>query len=109
MGNEQHRKEGLLTERPSPTLSGGMDAVLLLGRYGHQGAAGEGMEFLAEAVRSPDRYLAVRTAIAERGLTSLPEGLEACAQVGARKILEIPVFFGRDRSLTHWLSKAAYR
>ncbi|MDP8972564.1 MAG: CbiX/SirB N-terminal domain-containing protein [Actinomycetota bacterium] len=67
------------------------------------------MEFLAEAVRSTGRYLAVRTAIAERGLTSLPEGLEACAQAGARKITVIPVFFGRDRSLIHWLSKSAYR
>ncbi len=98
-----------MAERPSLTLSGGVDAVLLLGRYGHQGAAGEGMEFLAEAVQSTGRYLAVRTAIAERGLTSLPEGLEACAQTGARKILVIPVFFGRDLSLIHWLSKAAYR
>lgn len=83
--------------------------MLLLGRYGHQGAAGEGIEFLAEAVRSTDHYLAVRTAIAERGFTSLPEGLEACAQAGARKILVIPVFFGRERPLIHWLSKAAYR
>jgi hypothetical protein len=91
------------------TLSGGVDAVLLLGRYGHQGAAGEGIEFLAEAVRATGRYPVVRTAIAERGLVSLPEGLEACAQVGARKILVIPVFFGRDRSMIHWLSKAAYR
>ncbi len=83
--------------------------MLLLGRYGHQGAAGEGMEFLAEAVRATGRYLAVRTAIAERGLASLPEGLEACAQAGARKILIILVFFGRDRSLIHWVSKTAYR
>jgi (2Fe-2S) ferredoxin len=93
----------------SSTLSGGVDAVLLLGRYGHQGAAGEGIEFLAEAVRTTGRYQVVRTAIAERGLVSLPEGLEACAKVGARKILVIPVFFGRDRSMIHWLSKAAYR
>lgn len=99
---------GSLKRRDS-TLSAGVDAVLLLGRSGHQGAAGEGMEFLAEAVRATDRYLAVRTAIAERGLASLPEGLEACAQAGARKILVIPVFFGRDRSLIHWLSKTAYR
>jgi (2Fe-2S) ferredoxin len=96
-------------ERTDSTLSGGVDAVLLLGRYGHQGAAGEGMEFLAEAVRATGRYPVVRTAIAERGLGSLPEGLEACAGAGARKILVIPVFFGRDRSLVHWLSKAACR
>ena len=96
-------------ERRNSTLSGGVDAVLLLGRYGHQGAAGEGIEFLAEAVRATGRYPAVRTAIAERGLASLPEELEACAQAVARKILVIPVFFGRDRSLVHWLSKAAYR
>ncbi len=96
-------------ERRDPTLSGGVDAVLLLGRSGHQGAAGEGMVFLAEAVRATGRYLAVRTAIAERGLASLPEGLEACAQAGARKVLVVPVFFGRDRSLIYWLSKAAYR
>jgi sirohydrochlorin ferrochelatase len=67
------------------------------------------MEFLAEAVRATGRYVTVRTAIAERGLASLPEGLEACTQAGARKILVIPVFFGRDRSMVHWLSKAAYR
>ncbi len=96
-------------ERRDSTLSGGVDAVLLLGRSGHQGAAGEGMVFLAEAVRATGRYLAVRTAIAERGLASLPEGLEACAQAGARKVLVVPVFFGRDRSLIYWLSKAAYR
>lgn len=84
-------------------------AVLLLGRSGHQGAAGEGMESLAEAVRATDRYLAVRTAVSERGLTSLPEGLEDCARTGARKILVIPVFFGKDRSLLHWLSKVACR
>jgi len=96
-------------ERRDPALSGEVDTVLLLGRYGHQGAAGEGMEFLAEAVRATGRYVTVRTAIVERGLASLPEGLEACARAGARKILVIPVFFGRDRSLIHWLSKAAYR
>lgn len=83
--------------------------MLLLGRSGHQGAAGEGMESLAEAVRATGRYLAVRTAVAERGLTSLPEGLEACALVGASRLLVIPVFFGRDRSLIHWLSKMACR
>ncbi len=96
-------------ERRDSTLSGNVDAVLLLGRYGHQGAAGEGIEFLAEAVRATGRYPIVRTAIAERGLASLPEELEACAGAGARKILVIPVFFGRDRSMIHWLSKAAYR
>ena len=83
--------------------------MLLLGRSGHQGAAGEGMESLAEAVRATGRYLAVRTAVAERGLTSLPEGLEACARGGASRILVVPVFFGRDRSLVHWLSKVACR
>ena len=92
---------------PAPSVV--VDAVLLLGRYGHQGAAGEGMEALAEAVRAIGRYPMVRTAVAERGLHSLPEGLEACAQAGARKITVIPVFFGRDRSLIHWFSKAAYR
>ncbi|MEJ7872476.1 MAG: (2Fe-2S) ferredoxin domain-containing protein [Rubrobacteraceae bacterium] len=96
-------------ERGDPALSGGVDAVLLLGRSGHQGAAGEGMESLAEAVRATGRYLTVHTAIVERGLASLPEGLEACAQVGVRKVLVIPVFFGRDRSLVHWLSKVAFR
>ena len=96
-----------MVERAEET--GGVDAVLLLGRSGHQGTAGEGMEFLAEAVRATGRYLTVRTAIAERGLASLPEELEVCAQAGAHKILVIPVFFGRDRSLIHWLSKAAYR
>lgn len=96
-------------ERRDPMLSGGVDAVLLLGRNGHQGAAGEGMEFLAEAVRATGRYLAVHTATAERGLASLPEGLEVCARAGARRILVVPVFLGRDRSLIHWLSKAAYR
>lgn len=64
---------------------------------------------MAEAVQAAGPYLTVRTAIAERGLASLPEGLEARAQAGARKILVIPVFFGGDRSLIHWLSKAAYR
>ena len=96
-------------KRRGSTLSGGVDALLLLGRYGHQGAAGEGIEFLAEAVRATGPYPVVRTAIAERGLASLPEGLEACAQVGVRKILVIPVFFGRDRFMIHWLSKASYR
>ncbi len=96
-------------ERGGPKLSGGVDAVLLLGRSGHQVAAGEGMESLAEAVRATGRYLAVHTAIVERGLASLPEGLEACARVGVRKVLVIPVFFGRDRSLAHWLSKVALR
>jgi hypothetical protein len=86
-----------------------VDAVLLLGRYGHQGAAGEGMEALAEAVRAIGRYPMVRTAVAERGLHSLPERLEACIRAGANRILVIPVFFGRDRYLIHWLSKAAYR
>ncbi len=89
--------------------TGGVDAVLLLGRSGHQGTAGEGIESLAEAVRATGRYLLVGTAIAERGLVSLPEGLEACARTGARKVLVIPVFFGRDRSLVHWLSKLACR
>lgn len=37
-------------KRGDPMLPGGVDAVLLLGRSGHQGAAGEGMESLAEAV-----------------------------------------------------------
>ena len=83
--------------------------MLLLGRYGHQGAAGEGIEFLAEAVRATGRYVTVRTAIVERGLASLPEGLEACVRAGANRILVVPVFLGRDRSLIHWLSKAAYR
>ncbi len=84
--------------------------MLLLGRGGHQGAAGEGMESLAEALRATTgRYMTVHTAVAERGLVSLPEGLEACARAGGRRILVIPVFFGRDRSLVHWLSKAACR
>lgn len=65
------------------------------------------MESLAEAVRATGRYLVVGTAIAERGLASLPERLEVCVWAGARKILVIPVFFGRDRSLIHWLSKVA--
>lgn len=91
------------------TLPGGVDAVLLLGRSGHQGKAGEGMESLAEAVRATGRYTVVRTAVAERGLVSLPDGLEACACEGARRILVVPVFFGRDRSLVHWLSMAALR
>lgn len=90
-------------------LTGGVDAVLLLGRSGHQGTAGEGVETLAEAVRETGRYATVHTAVAERGLVSLPDGLEACARAGARKILVIPAFFGRDRSLIHWLSKAALR
>lgn len=98
-----------MTERRDPTLSVGVDAVLLLGRYGYQGTAGEGIESLAEAVRETGRYLAVHTAVAERGLVSLPDGLEACARAGARRILVIPVFFGRDRSMIHWLSKAACR
>ncbi len=90
-------------------LTGGVDAVLLLGRSGHQGAAGERVESLAEAVRATGRYLAVHTAVAERGLVSLPDGFEACVRAGAQRILVIPVFFGRDRSLIHWLSKAALR
>lgn len=94
-------------ERRDPAL--GVDAVLLLGRSGHQGAAGEGMESLAETVRATGRYLAVETAIAERGVVSLPEGLEACARAGVRKVLVTPVFFGRDRSLIYWLSKMACR
>ncbi len=98
-----------MTAQDDSTPSEKVDAVLLLGRSGHQGAAGEGMESLAEAVRATGRYLAVHTAVAERGLVSLPDGLEACARAGARKILVIPVFFGRDRSLIHWLSKAACR
>ncbi len=98
-----------MTEREDPALSGRVDAVLLLGRSGHQGSAGEGMESLAEAVRATGRYVAVHTAVAERGMVSLPEGLEACARAGARKILAIPVFFGRDRSLVYWLSKVACR
>jgi hypothetical protein len=69
-------------ERRDSTLSGGVDAVLMLERYGHQGAAGEGIKFLAEAVRATGRYPVVRTAIAERGLASLPEELEVCAGVG---------------------------
>ena len=92
---------------PAPSVV--VDAVLLLGRYGHQGAAGEGMEALAEAVRAIGRYPMVRTAVAERGLHSLPEGLEACVRAGANRILVVPVFLGRDHSLIHWLSKAAYR
>ncbi len=97
-------------ERGDSALSEGVDAVLLLGRGGHQGAAGEGMESLAEALRATTgRYMTVHTAVAERGLVSLPEGLEACARAGGRRILVIPVFFGRDRSLVHWLSKAACR
>lgn len=72
-----------MTEQPGPTLSAGVDAVLLLGRYGHQGVAGEGMEALAETVRATGRYPVVRTAVAERGLHSLPEALEACARAGA--------------------------
>lgn len=97
-----------MTEREA-ALSGEVDAVLLLGRSGHQGAAGEGLESLAEAVRATGRYITVHTAVAERGLVSLPDGLEACVQAGTRKILVIPVFFGRDRPLIHWLSKAACR
>lgn len=92
---------------PAPSVV--VDAVLLLGRYGHQGAAGEGMEALAEAVRAIGRYPMVRTAVAERGLHSLPEGLEACVRAGVNRILVVPVFLGRDHSLIHWLSKAAYR
>lgn len=91
------------------SLPTGVDAVLLLGRSGHQGRAGEGLESLAEAVRATGRYAAVHTAVAEAGLISLPDGLDACARSGARKILVVPVFFGRDRSLIHWLSKAAAR
>lgn len=53
-------------ERRGPALSSAVDAVLLLGRSVHQGAAGEGMESLAEAVRVTGRYLAVRTAVAHR-------------------------------------------
>jgi (2Fe-2S) ferredoxin len=83
--------------------------VLLLGRYGHQGAAGEGMEALAETVRATGRHPVVRTAVAERGLHSLPEALEACARAGAGRILVVPVFLGRDRSLIHWLSLVAFR
>ena len=96
-------------EREDPTLPEGVDAVLLLGRSGHQGGAGEGLESLAEAVRGTGRYLTVHTAVAERGMTSLPDGLEACFRAGARRILVVPVFFGRDRSLVHWLSMAALR
>lgn len=91
------------------SLSGEVDAVLLLGRSGHQGAAGEGLESMAEAVRATGRYATVHTAVAERGLTSLPDGLEACVRAGALNILVVPVFFGRDRSLIHWLSKLAVR
>ena len=90
-------------------LSVGADAVLLLGRYGHQGTVGEGMEALAEAVRATGRYPVVHTAVAERGLHSLPEALEACARTGASKVLVVPVFLGRDRSLIHWLSLVAVR
>ena len=97
-----------MTDREAPLL-GGAAAVLLLGRSGHQGTAGEGLESLAEAVRATGRYAAVHTAVAERGLTSMPDGLEACVRADARRILVIPVFFGRDRSLIHWLSKAAVR
>ncbi len=94
----------------SPTLSERVvDAVLLLGRTGHQGTVGEGMQSLAEAVRATGRYVTVRTAVAELGLASLPQELEACARAGARKILVTPVFFGRDRSLIRWLSKVAFR
>lgn len=56
-----------MTEQQNPAPSGTVDAVLLLGRSGHQGAAGEGMEALAEAVRATGRYPVVHTAIAERG------------------------------------------
>lgn len=87
----------------------GVDAVLLLERGGYQGTADEGVETLAEAVRATGRYRVVRTAVVERGLISLPDALEACVQAGASKILIIPVFFGRDRSLVHWLSKLACR
>lgn len=97
-----------MTDREA-ALSGEVDAVLLLGRSGHQGAAGEGIESLAEVVRATGRYITVHTAVAERGLVSLPDGLEACARDGARKILVVPIFFGRDRSLIHWLSKVACR
>lgn len=97
-----------MTEREA-VLPGGVDAVLLLGRSGHQGMAGEGIESLAEAVRGTGRYRVVRTAVVERGFVSLPDGLEACARAEASRILVVPVFFGRDRSLIHWLSKAACR
>lgn len=97
-----------MTDREA-VLPGGVDAVLLLGRSGHQGMAGEGIESLAEAVRGTGRYRVVRTAVAERGFVSLPDGLEACARAEASRILVVPVFFGRDRSLVHWLSKAALR
>jgi (2Fe-2S) ferredoxin len=83
--------------------------VLLLGRHGHQGAAGEGMEALAEAVRAVGRYSIVRMAVVERGLHSMPEALEACARAGVSRILMVPVFLGRDRSLIHWLSLVALR
>jgi hypothetical protein len=43
-------------ERRDPMPSGGVDAVLPLGRSGHQGAAGEGMESLAEVVWATGRY-----------------------------------------------------
>jgi len=101
-----------LTERESALSEGvdeRVDAVVLLGRSGQQGAADEGMGPLAEAVRTTGRYRAVRTAVAERGFVSLPDALEACIQARASRILVVPVFFERDRSLLHWLSKLACR
>ena len=67
------------------------------------------MKALAEAVRATSRDLGVRTTVVERGLTSLPEALEACVRGGASRILMIPMFSGRDRSLIHRLSKVACR
>ncbi|MBA3793609.1 MAG: hypothetical protein H0X19_05675, partial [Rubrobacter sp.] len=52
-----------MTNREAPLL-GEAAAVLLLGRSGHQGTAGEGLESLAEAVRATGRYAAVHTAVA---------------------------------------------
>lgn len=83
--------------------------MLLLDRSGHQGTADEGIEPLAEAVRATGRYRVVRTAVVERGFVSLPDALEACAQAGASRVLVVPVFFERNRSLVHWLSKLACR